>query len=79
VLVAEREIDELRGEIEVALALVVPEIAPFGARDRDRLERRLHRPGVDQVLPVVGDDLLAVGAPILGDSHRLIVLALRSR
>ena len=34
VLVADVDVDELGGEVEVALAVVVPEVAALGARDR---------------------------------------------
>ena len=59
VLVADRDVDELRGEVEVAVAVVVPEVAALGAGDRDRVERVLHRPGVEDVPLRVGLDLLA--------------------
>ena len=39
-LVPEREVDELRREVEVALPVVVPEVASLAARDRDRVELR---------------------------------------
>jgi hypothetical protein len=58
VLVPEREIDELRGEVEVALAVVVPEVAPLASGDRNRRDRVLHRPGVEDVAFRVLDDLL---------------------
>ena len=48
-LVADRDVDELRREVEVALAVVVPEVAALGAGDGDRVERVLHRPGVEDV------------------------------
>ena len=56
VLVADRDVDELRREVEVALAVVVPEVAPLRARDRDRVERVLHRPGVEDVALRFFDD-----------------------
>ena len=59
VLVADVDVDELRGEVEVAIAVVVPEVAPLGAGDRDRVDRVLHRPRVEDVLLGVGDDLRA--------------------
>ena len=39
VLVADVDVDELRREVEVALAVVVPEVPALGARDRDRVDR----------------------------------------
>ena len=68
-LVADRDVDELRGEVEVALALVVPEIAPFRAGDGDRVERVLHRPGVEDVLLRVLDDLLSKLGVCLDRGH----------
>ena len=53
VLVPERDVDELRREVEVAVAVEVPEVAALGARDRDRVDRRAHRPRVEDVLRVV--------------------------
>jgi len=38
VLVAQVAVDELRGEIEVALAGVVPEVASLGPRDGQRVD-----------------------------------------
>ena len=53
VLVADVDVDELAGEVEVAVALVVPEPRPLGPGDDDRVERRLRRPRVEDVGPVV--------------------------
>ena len=53
VLVADVDVDELAGEVEVAVALVVPEPRPVGAGDDDRVERRLRRPRVEDVGAVV--------------------------
>jgi hypothetical protein len=52
VLVPEVDVDELRGEVEVAVALVIPEVAAFGTRDGERRDLVLHRPGVQDVLLV---------------------------
>ena len=68
--VADRDVDELGGEVEVALALVVPEVAPLGARDRDRVDRVLHRPGMEHVLLRVGPNLLAELRVRLDRRHR---------
>src|SRR5262249_11417965 len=57
--VADRDVHELRGEVEVALPVVVPEVAPLRARDRDRVDRVLHGPRVEDVALCVLDDLLA--------------------
>ena len=56
-LVTDVDVDELRREIEVALAVVVPEVAALGSRDRDRVDRVLHRPRVEDVVLRVRDDL----------------------
>ena len=60
VLVADVGVDELAGEVEVAVALVVPEPRALGAGDDQRVERRLRRPGVEDVGPIV-DVRLRVG------------------
>ena len=63
VLVAEVEVDELRLEVEVALAGVVPEPAALAAGDRQRMDVRLGRPRRDRELAVRrGDPLRVVGA-----------------
>ncbi len=66
----DREVDELRGEIEVAVAVVVPEVAALPAGDRDRVDRVLHRPRVDDVALRVLDDLLAERPVGLDRCHR---------
>ena len=53
VLVADVDVDELAGEVEVAVALLVPEPRPLGPGDDDRVERRLRRPRVEDVGAVV--------------------------
>jgi hypothetical protein len=53
VLVAEVEVDQLRGEVQVAAALLVPEPAALAAGDDQRVERALGRPGVEDVRAVV--------------------------
>jgi hypothetical protein len=58
VLVTEREVYELRGEVEVALPVVIPEVAPLAARDRDWRDRVLHRPGIEDVTLRILDNLL---------------------
>src|SRR5262249_27630937 len=59
VLVADVDVDELRREVQIALSVVVPEMTPLSTRDRDRVDRVLRRPRVeDEVLRVL-DDLRA--------------------
>ena len=57
--VADRHVHELRGEVEVALAVVVPEVAALGAGDGNRVDCVLHRPGVEDELLRVRLDLRA--------------------
>ncbi len=59
VRVADRDVHELRGEVEVAVPVVVPEVAALGALDRDRVDRVLDAPRVEDVLLRVLDDLPA--------------------
>jgi hypothetical protein len=66
-LVPDVGVDELRREVEIALAVVVPEVAALGARDRDRVDRVLHRPRVEDVLLRIGNDLCSA---LLDDRHR---------
>ena len=72
-LVADRDVDELRGEVEVALPVVVPEVAALGSGDRERRERRLHGPRVDQVRAVVRDDAISLVRPVLERGHDSMV------
>ena len=60
-LVPDVHVHELRGEVEVAVAVVVPEVPSFGARDRDRVDRVLHRPRVEDVLLGIRGDLRPEG------------------
>src|SRR5690606_7986249 len=53
VLVAEVEVDELGREVEVAVAVLVPEPGALAARDGQRVDRALRGQGVEDV-PVVG-------------------------
>ena len=53
VLVADVDVDQLGGEVQVALAGVVPEVRARGRGDRQRVDQRLRRPGVEDVRPVV--------------------------
>ncbi len=57
VLVADVDVDELRREIEITRALVVPEVPAFGPGHRDRVDRVLRGPRVEDVLLRVLDDL----------------------
>ena len=70
VLVPDRDVDELRGEVEVAVPVVVPEPAALGARDRQRVDLVLHRPGVEDVLLVELPDPLPELAILAHDGHR---------
>jgi hypothetical protein len=56
VLVADVDVDELRGEVEVSLAAVICEVRATGAGDRQRVDQCLRRPGVEYVSAVVGAD-----------------------
>ena len=67
----EVDIDELGGEVEVAVAVVVPEVATLGARDRKRRDLALHRPRVQDVLGVQLLDPLRVET--LFDRHGTIL------
>src|SRR5262249_1837210 len=69
VLVPDRDVDELRREIEVALAVEVPEVAALTACHRDRVERVLHRPRVQDVALRVLDHLPAELGVGLDDRH----------
>src|SRR5262249_1866784 len=70
-----------RCEIQVPLAVVVPEMSALGTGDRDRVDRVLHRPGVEDVLlrvlddprSEVGIDLDGGHAPILARVERRAV------
>ena len=57
VLVAEVQVHQLRREVEPAVALVVPELAPGAAGERERVDQVLGRPGVEDVGSVGGSDL----------------------
>src|SRR6266536_1136995 len=50
-----------RGEVEVAVAVEVPEVAALRGRDGDRVDRRADRPRVQDVPSVVGLDPIGVG------------------
>ena len=57
VLVPDVDVDELRGEVEVAPSVVVPEVAALRPGHGDGVDRALHRPRVEDVLLRVLDDL----------------------
>ena len=57
--VADRNVDELRCEVEVALAVVIPEVAALGTRYGNGVDRVLYRPGIEDVTLCVLDDLAA--------------------
>ena len=52
-LMADVDVDELRREVEVPVAGLVPEPTPVGPGDYERVERTLCRPGVEHVGPVI--------------------------
>ncbi len=56
VLVADVDVHELRGEVEISIALVVLEVRARCPRDRERVDEGLCRPGVEDVCPVVPSD-----------------------
>ncbi len=58
VLVADVDVDQLRGEVEVLGPCVVPEVRAERRRDRQRVDLRLGRPGVEDVGAVVAAHLL---------------------
>ena len=68
-LVADVQVHELRGEVEVALPVVVPEPDPLAAGDRQRLDLRLDRPRMEDVLAVVLPHLFGLGRLSLDDRH----------
>ena len=57
VLVSEVEVDELRAEVEVGVAVVVPEGRALSRGDRQRVDLRLRAPGVEDVRAVVAAHL----------------------
>src|SRR5262245_9285272 len=72
--VPDRDVDELRREVEVALGVVVPEVAALGAGDRDRVDRILHRPRVEDMALRVLDDLLPELRVPLDGGHAAILV-----
>ena len=64
--VADVGVDQARGEVQVVLAVVVPEPTPLRPRDRQRGDRALGRPRVEDVLAVVGADRRLVGGDTEG-------------
>src|SRR5699024_2748622 len=49
VLMADIEIDQLRGEIKIAVAVIIPEPNALACRDRQWIDMRLRRAGVKDV------------------------------
>ena len=78
-LVPDVDVDELRGEVEVPLPVVVPEVTALRAGDRDRVDLVLHRPRVEDVLLRVRDDLRlrGSGSPRRWPSSRSFARSLR--
>ena len=56
-LVAQVEVDQLTREVEVGVALVVPERGAFAPRDRQWIDQRLRAPRVEHVAAIVGAHL----------------------
>jgi hypothetical protein len=76
VLVADRNVDELRGEVEVPVSVVVPEIAALSAGHGERRDLVLHRPRVQDVLLVELLDPLRIKP---GFDRHAPILMLRGR
>ncbi len=70
VLMSDVDVHELRREVEIALPVVIPEVAPLRPGNRDRVDRVLHRPGVEDELLRVGDDLRAQVRVRFDDGHQ---------
>ena len=66
VLVADVDVDQLAGEIEVAGAVVGPEVAALGARDHGGVERALGAPRMEHVGTVVR---IGIGGMGVEDAH----------
>src|SRR5207248_4723071 len=67
VLVPEVHVDQLRAEVQVAVAVEVPHPRALGAGDRDGADLRLRGPGVEDVATVVGER--RVGGAVV-EAHR---------
>ena len=61
VLVADIDVDQLRGEVEELVAVVIPEVAALGGRNAHRLQGLLSTPGMEDVFAIHVVDGLAVG------------------
>ena len=61
VLVADIDVDQLRGEVEELVAVVIPEVAALGCRNAHRLQSLLRTPGMEDVFAIHVVDGLAVG------------------
>ena len=77
VLVTDVDVDQLAGEVEVAGAVVVPDVGPLGPGDGQRVERGLGAPRVEDVRAVEGDDLGTAGGVRGGLGHRGLLGAVR--
>ena len=60
VLVAEVEVDELRREVEVPVAVGIPEVRTLAAGNRNRIDHLLGGPRVEDVGAVVGANRVGV-------------------
>ena len=67
VLVPEVDVDQLRAEVQVPVAVEVPHPRALGAGDRHRVDLGLRGPGVEDVPPVVREG--RVGGAVVGAHH----------
>jgi hypothetical protein len=61
VLMTDVDVHQLAREVEVSLAVLVPEPAALGAGDDDRADHPLGRPRVEHVGAIVGESLRGAG------------------
>jgi hypothetical protein len=61
VLMADVEVDQLTGEIEVARAVLGPEVAALGTGEHHRVQRALGTPGMEDMSAIVGERILRMG------------------
>ena len=71
VLVADVRVDQLTGEVQVAVAVVIPYVGALGAGDDHGLEERLSRPRMENVSPILGVDASAFLCGGDGLGHRV--------
>ena len=67
--VADVDVHQLRGKVQVTAALDIPQVYPLRSRYGDRIDRPLCHPGKDSVLTVQANDFFLVHiTPPLGDA-----------